>query len=417
MDQLPNLVRNRLQADLDSNHPQADLLNAFAEGALSERERGPVLEHICRCPECRQVLALALPESTALPVTAMKTVWFRWPVVRWGALAACVVVVGAAVTFNLKTKQGMNSYPPAPQSARLETSPPLSPPEQTRSETKTKLSEESPSRTLAKRIAPPRSQTDAAMILPKGMASPSAAPHAAPAPAPPGDSFDAVAGKTSKAEVASGIPVPELKAPTVTEMVAVEPASDEKATVSNQPAADTQASNQTVEVVAGIAPAKKEMPSSQSARSNKASAPRAEGIGAQARLDANSLANTAATTSGGRILNDLSQARWTLSSDGLPQRSLDSGKTWEKIQVDHSRGFRALSAVALDVWVGGVGGVLYHSSDVGMHWTRINAICDGAPLTADIARLEFTDALHGRLTSADQRSWTTVDGGKTWQQW
>ena len=40
-------------------HPDTDRLNAFAEQALSERERGQVLTHLAVCGRCRQVVTLA----------------------------------------------------------------------------------------------------------------------------------------------------------------------------------------------------------------------------------------------------------------------------------------------------------------------------------------------------------------------
>jgi hypothetical protein len=40
-------------------HPDADLLNAFAEHVLDERERSHVLAHLASCGRCRQVLTLA----------------------------------------------------------------------------------------------------------------------------------------------------------------------------------------------------------------------------------------------------------------------------------------------------------------------------------------------------------------------
>lgn len=40
-------------------HPDAELLNAFAEHVLDERERGQVFAHLAVCGRCRQVLALA----------------------------------------------------------------------------------------------------------------------------------------------------------------------------------------------------------------------------------------------------------------------------------------------------------------------------------------------------------------------
>ena len=115
-------------------------------------------------------------------------------------------------------------------------------------------------------------------------------------------------------------------------------------------------------------------------------------------------------------MRDVSSAKWTLSPDGLPQRSFDAGKTWEKMQVDHHTGFRALSAQGMDVWVGGLAGILYHSSDVGMHWTRIIPVAENTTLASDIVSMDFRDGVHGKLMTGNRESWTTSDGGKTWQK-
>src|SRR5580698_9011222 len=103
--------------------------------------------------------------------------------------------------------------------------------------------------------------------------------------------------------------------------------------------------------------------------------------------------------------------RWTLSSDGTLQRSLDSGRTWRKIPVPAQATLRALAANGLDIWVGGSGGALFHSSDAGRRWTRVRPVVNGEALTADIIGVEFPDLLHGKLTIADpdaqalNRSW------------
>jgi hypothetical protein len=103
--------------------------------------------------------------------------------------------------------------------------------------------------------------------------------------------------------------------------------------------------------------------------------------------------------------------RWTLSSDGTLQRSLDSGRTWRKIPVPAQTTLRALAANGLDIWVGGSGGALFHSSDAGRRWTRVRPVVNGEALTADIIGVEFPDLLHGKLTIADadaqalNRSW------------
>ena len=51
-------------------HPDAERLNAFAEQALGERERGQVLEHLAVCPRCRQVVTLARESALDAEVVA-----------------------------------------------------------------------------------------------------------------------------------------------------------------------------------------------------------------------------------------------------------------------------------------------------------------------------------------------------------
>ena len=108
--------------------------------------------------------------------------------------------------------------------------------------------------------------------------------------------------------------------------------------------------------------------------------------------------------------------RWTLSSDGTLQRSLDSGATWQTVVVSSKTVFRALAANDLDIWVGGSAGALFHSSDAGEHWTRVRPVANGEALEDDIVGVEFTDTLHGKLTSSAEETWITADAGQTWQK-
>ena len=108
--------------------------------------------------------------------------------------------------------------------------------------------------------------------------------------------------------------------------------------------------------------------------------------------------------------------RWTLSSDGTLQRSLDSGRTWQTIAVSSQTIFRVLAANGMDIWVGGAAGALFHSSDAGQHWTQVRPVVNGEALADDIIGVEFTDAVHGKLTSSVQEIWITADAGQTWQK-
>jgi len=107
--------------------------------------------------------------------------------------------------------------------------------------------------------------------------------------------------------------------------------------------------------------------------------------------------------------------RWTLSADGTLERSLDTGKTWKTIPVATDATLTAVAAMDSDIWVGGSRGALYHSTDAGDHWTQVIPNAGGQRLTANIIGIEFSDLLHGKITTANQETWTTTDAGQTWQ--
>jgi photosystem II stability/assembly factor-like uncharacterized protein len=108
-------------------------------------------------------------------------------------------------------------------------------------------------------------------------------------------------------------------------------------------------------------------------------------------------------------------SRWTISSDGQLEHSIDSGKTWQPVAVADNATFRALSSNGPDLWVGGASGLLYHSADAGGHWTRVKPAA-GTNLTADIAAIEFTDARRGKITASNGEVWLTEDAGQTWRK-
>ena len=74
-------------------HPDAESLNAFAEKALPERERGQIVAHLAGCSRCRQVIFLAQqadPEmEAAVPVahsTGRSGSWLSGTRLGWRSL-------------------------------------------------------------------------------------------------------------------------------------------------------------------------------------------------------------------------------------------------------------------------------------------------------------------------------------------
>lgn len=106
--------------------------------------------------------------------------------------------------------------------------------------------------------------------------------------------------------------------------------------------------------------------------------------------------------------------RWIINSEGHVQRTIDNGETWKEVTLGKRIRFRAVAAAGSDVWAGGEGGALYHSSDSGNHWTRVSLPAEIA--SATIVRVEFTDAEHGTLSTSSGQSWTTSDSGATWKK-
>ncbi len=103
MQHLPKIVRERLQAGVSlandslANHPDANVLVAFTEKALPHLERDIVLEHLARCDDCRDVVALALPEAEVMQagVSPSPSRWLTWPVLRWGFATAGVLAIAS----------------------------------------------------------------------------------------------------------------------------------------------------------------------------------------------------------------------------------------------------------------------------------------------------------------------------------
>ena len=102
------MMNQAIQLDL---HPDAESLNAFAEQALPEQERGQILEHLGVCGRCRQVVYLAqemavdaVPVARAAVVRAAprKTSWFGNGWFTWAPAAALAGIVGFAVFIHFR---------------------------------------------------------------------------------------------------------------------------------------------------------------------------------------------------------------------------------------------------------------------------------------------------------------------------
>jgi hypothetical protein len=380
MADLPKIAMQRLheKAAAAGSHPDPNLISAFAENSLSGDERAQVLQHIAQCADCREVVFLSSPDQAAtLPATASSASnWLSWPVLRWSAAVAAVVVVFAAVS------QHRQSGSRAMRSDAI-------------------LRSDAPNAKEKATSTPPAEQ------------KPDVALMAKTASAPPVTANGAVGG-------AEGTRLDQLKkqnsrvaaSPRVAQRS--EALGDKVAGEARDAAAPTQ-TTETVEVTAQSVPVESGQVVPGRAKDADAAAEPVSNMGAG--MGAGVAPNAAAASrSRPAMFMPTVAPRWTLTSDGTLQRSLDFGRSWQTVQVASLASFRALAANGKDIWVGGLKGALYHSMDAGQNWAQVQPVAAGLALTDDIIGVEFPDVLHGKLTTSNKETWTTQDGGQSWNK-
>ena len=430
MTDVPNLVRERLKAAQAGTHPDPNLLTAFAEQALSERERIPVLDHLARCTECREVVALQLPPTPSPALVSgkdtrpvQKAPWFRWSALRWGALAACVVIVSSAVLMQ-RTTMNRVAMTAGPVKESAETVPLRQMAPLTDDTLNQQAAESKQDKSRAKKgilFQDKKEADEQFMYSTNKVAAPAvvlnertanvpeakrpiradAAPPAQPVPAP--TSAPAAPPPIPQAEARS-LPVGDRDGAGVAAMSPSKVATETVAVNATAPPATTGQKS----LVKGEAVGKAKTANSQFTTVGGLAAPVANEDTAEGEKSAKLHSGYF------RFAAELS--RWTISSDGQLQHSIDSGKTWQPMTVADRATFRALSANGPDVWVGGSAGLLYHSADAGGHWTQVKPTANGVPLIADIAAIEFTDPQRGKVTTTTGEAWRTADAGQTWQK-
>jgi Photosynthesis system II assembly factor YCF48/Putative zinc-finger len=417
MQKIPQIVSERLKAGAAvSGHPDAELLTAFAEHSLSERERARILGHLADCGDCREIVALALPamesgEYAYLPHRRSSFTWrgFTWPALRWGfATAGAAVIVFGIVEF--EHHRPTNSAMVAKQVAAAPVT--------------TQLQNQAASETASAVPAPPQqliSDDSTTKKVTRQIAEGESRLHrklnpAQPQSAPPASTALALMAKS-----------PATPVPPASQMVAV------------------QVQNQTVDV--------------ESANAQAAPAPVPNSFvdqslsyntGPMSRAKPASIQPVQSGVAGTMLA---SAPRWSITAVGGLQRSLDQGKSWQDISVDasalpstsstgaaiggpikttvakqnavHAEAFklaaahvffRTVAAAGNEVWAGGSSAALFHSLDGGEHWTRVLPSFSGAMLSGDVTSVEFPDPQHGTVTTSTPEIWVTTDDGQTWQK-
>lgn len=435
MEKVPQIVSERLSAiSVAANHPDADMLTAFSERTLSDFERAVVIEHLGTCFECREIVALALPmmEPDQQIVRTARPAWLTWPVLRWGVVAAGIIVVGS---FGFLQYQHRREVPATTASKA---------PENFDNEAKN-VAPTAPTQAANqdKQPVPSRDESD--------RAASSAAGTSAMAAAPP-SSENLLRGQPVTRNLQHGPHVqyqqnannlqsqtaaPPASPPAPARLTVGQPAGAlvfSQAPTANAPSPSPNAENEIAKLDSGAAALGEQAEMRRLNSRVERSKPIAPAAKTAAQASAANLAQFVSA-------NPATSIMWRVDSGSL-QRSLDQGNTWQKVDVNGAAGgvpqtihgsakeavsdslkkevlapvFSGVASNGPDVWAAASGGLLYHSIDTGWHWTRVVPSSAGARLSGDIVSLQFFDPQHGRVVTAVPEVWTTDDGGQTWQK-
>lgn len=408
MQKIPQFVRERLKTEAATVHPDANVLTAFTERSLPERDRAGVLMHLATCRDCRETVALALPEtpSAETPSITVGRGWVSWPAFRWAFAAAGVaLIVLGAVEFE---RRDYSARSVARQVAPAAVG--LSPQAQSLPQSSANTASELPAPAASRRFT--ANEKLAKKDIPKLPLH---------APAESREQGGVRLGASAAPPAAGQAPASSSPSPSMTEMVAVQ--------AQNEAVQPESASEQ-----AAGAP----VPNFASRASSYNSAP----LSRAKPADTQFIKSAALDALSGR-------ARWSITAVGGLQRSMDQGNTWQGVDVDRSgmgggvsdvaiggplksmakqssiQGatlksaavptfFRTVTADGNEVWAGGSNAALFHSVDGGDHWTRILPSASGLVLTGDVLSVEFPDPGHGTVTTSTPETWVTSDGGQSW---
>ena len=453
MPEVPKIVHDRLRAGLsggsvpEAPHPDPDVLTAFAEHSLSAAERERVLEHLARCGNCRELVALSIPpmESVPQPLAAEESEstfpvasnagaktggqrpWFAWPGLRWAALAAGLMVAGGILLMH----PGKRNAGPEANQQPASTVPR---PEEAIVARKTLPASDNAlsAITSEKKPAPPAFSRDKESKLAYAAAPP---PQSAIANAQ-------IQTPTARKDVVAGAGVGGAfgAAPTSPTPVPPVSASSEMVEVTNESVAVTTEEARIDQPVTGKQVADLPVNGRQVAdlkMITKAKAPKTEAnepaLQRSESLDKVQTADTAARqqpaaanmkSMAANLRPNANQtdsmqleqyrAQWAIHGNDL-QRSLDSGVAWKTV-LHSDRPLLCYAAGGNDVWVGGKGGGLFHSANGGATWNQVHPSAQEQTLFDDVTHIDIYSPIRIVLITGKNQSWSTADGARTWEK-
>jgi len=453
MEKVPQIVSERLRAASPAvGHPDADVLTAFSEHSLRKSERAAVVEHLARCCECREIVALALPTPDQLQETVRPSSegWLTWPVIRWGFVTAGVVAIASLGIMRYQHRVEIEAYLKAPSEATVKeaNNQAPAPPSAASAENRNKTT-----------AAPSSMLTDRKDLTSPSPGSTPSEEVSTPALGVPVQSKHAVVGGTSphgprvQWQQNSILQQQAAQAP-AKQLLAIPPQgvppSSNPESVEVQSAEGTLSANLDSSAVQSQVDRQALQPGPSETKVERSKPPVATAPQPMSAFPASNSpvkAQLIRQNAQGAAAVSIAPILWTISAAGRLQRSVNHGTTWQDIDVNNSSAgasldsmrasskmkeadtarlakkdalvpltFRAVASNGPDVWAGTSGGLLYHSTDAGSNWSRTVPSASGVSLTGDIVSLEFVDPPHGRVVTSTPEIWTTSDGGQTWQK-
>ena len=470
MSDLSKIVHDRLRSSVPGEvHPDADLLTAFAEQALSGAEREGVLQHLARCGVCREVVVLSIPASveaaerpasvaaeTSVRRPADRQAWFAWPRLRWAALAASVVVVGSVLLLRPGTqtdltikneKTAVQVGEPVPAIGPKAGAPATSALQPTQSYSMTTANKTNGALASEQRARVRDKQTLGGLNI-----------RAATPPVPFTDSkrMDSLAGQSGSLNGTVPVPASSTPAASVADRGAGS-ANETVEVISSQAQVNTESatlgelttSQQVLEPggsrgaaqseslplngrnftqlsIVKAKPAAADLATDVAAKekADVAAKEKKEELQTEAALQPGATVNKAPSSYSDTAALGLQKqqltrnkdvvAQWSLAQGKL-QRSVDAGATWQiALQLEHP--LLTFGARGNNIWAGGQTGTLFHSTDSGSTWAMVQPSTNAGALTADIVAIEIRGPAEVVLSTSNNESWATTDSGRSWEK-
>ncbi|MGB8770089.1 MAG: YCF48-related protein [Candidatus Korobacteraceae bacterium] len=382
--EIPNPLRKALARQAVGDvHPSPDVLTSFMERTLAPVENEVVTHHLAQCAECREIVFLAsdaaeeetrgeraliaaaasrvpsMPAhaATSHPVAAPADKSRpRWTIpMRWAAIGAAGVLVCAGLVLQFSRAGSGHKVAPV---------------------------------TVATNSATPASLEAQPAATAQGSQVSSAKP-----PAP--EIFAKAAPHRTAAAHAEKAPAQTTVARNAAEQFAAAPTTE--------PAPQASSAQERAGTVGGVSNALASAVPRQSSFAEGGAVPAVQ--------------RTAPLAFGkpqmGMHAVSAVRPQWRIGPDGHLERSMAEGQ-WTRVLTDQPATFRVVAVTENNVWAGGDGGALFHSSDGGGHWSKVSLGEGSSAETGAVVSIHFDDPQHGVVASDSGARWATTDGGVTW---